>query len=169
MASTYYDYIAASYDKLYKEEQLKKLFLVKEKLSISQTSKLLDIGCGTGISFDLFDCQLYGIDPSRALLDRIKPDKVKQHNIKLASAESIPFPDKFFDIIISVTAIQNFSDIEKALKEIKRVAKQNAQIIISCLKRSKKLNYIKHQVKKYFNIQEETDETKDCIWVLSCT
>lgn len=162
----YYDEISEGYNELHKEEQLKKLKIIKDNLEIKKSYKLLDIGCGTGFSFELFDCKLFGIEPSLELLKQL-PDKLLGKVIaKQADAEKIPFQDRFFDIIISVTAIQNFEDVDKALEEIIRISKPKVQIIISCLKKSTKLKNIKNKLEKYFNIDKEIEEEKDIIFIL---
>lgn len=160
---TYYDDIAQGYDELHREEQIKKIKIIKDNLDIEKKHRLLDIGCGTGLAFEFFNCKLFGIDPSLELIKKIPVGKIIT---KQASAERIPFPDLYFDIVISVTAIQNFEDVDRALKEIKRVAKKKAQIAISCLKKSVKLESIREKVKKYFNLLKEVEEEKDVIWIL---
>ena len=142
----YYDEIASGYNELHKKEQLKKLKIIQKELTVGKYNRLLDVGCGTGLSFEFFNCKIFGIDPSLELLKHIPNKFLGKVMTKQASAEKIPFPDKYFDIIISVTAIQNFEDVDKALQEIKRVAKPKAQIIITCLKRSKKLEDIKNKM-----------------------
>lgn len=164
---TYYDDIATGYNELHKEEQIKKIKIIKQNLTVEKKYRLLDIGCGTGISFEFFECKLFGIDPSIELLKQIPSRFLGKVQTKTASAEKIPFPDKLFDIIISITAIQNFEDIDASLQEIKRVSKPQVQIVISCLKRSTKLKDIKENVKKYFAIKKEIDEEKDIIWFLT--
>ena len=47
-----YKHISKSYNKLHKEEQLKKLKLIQKHLKI--IPPLLDVGCGTGISTNFF-------------------------------------------------------------------------------------------------------------------
>ena len=46
----YYDKIAKGYEELHKEEQLKKIKLIKTILKVNPTDKLLDVGCGTGLT-----------------------------------------------------------------------------------------------------------------------
>lgn len=164
---TYYDTIAPGYNELHKEEQLNKIKIIRDNLIVEKRYKLLDVGCGTGFSFEFFDCKLFGIDPSLELLKQFPKKFLGRAQTKQAPAEKIPFPDRYFDIIISVTAIQNFEDIGKALDEIKRVSKPHAQIAISCLKKSQKLNSVREQIKKNFNIKKEIEEEKDIIWVCS--
>ena len=153
---SYYNKISKGYTKLHKEEQLKKLSIIKNNIKIKKSDLLLDVGCGTGISSD-FDCTVIGIDPSEELL-RLNKNK----NKFLGDAEKLPFKSNFFDFVISVTAIHNFKDIERALKEIKRVGKNN--FVFSILKRSNRFNEIKKLIKKNFRIEKEIEEDKDLIF-----
>mgnify|MGYP001587418410 CR=1 FL=1 len=155
-----YDIIAKSYNELYEEEQLIKLRIIKGHLKVSKTSKLLDIGCGTGISTNFFDCKTTGIDPSSKMI------KYGKGNLIKAKAEKLPFKDKTFDIIISVSSIHNFENPEKAINEIIRVKKDNSQIAITLLKKSKNYNKIKKLLITKLKLIEEIDETKDTIFIM---
>jgi len=152
-----YKNIAKSYNKLHKEEQLKKLKIIKENMNI--IPPLLDIGCGTGISTNFFKVKSIGIDPC---MEMIKQSKSK--NLIKGYAEKLPFKDKRFNTVISVTAFHNFKDMEKALKEALRVS-SNKNIAISFLRRSKKLKEFKNILKKYSNFKE-IKEDKDIIFIL---
>ena len=63
----YYNKISKGYNELYKEEQLKKLGIIKNNIKIKNGDLLLDVGCGTGLSSD-FGCKVIGIDNSLELL-----------------------------------------------------------------------------------------------------
>ena len=158
----YYDSISKGYEKLHKEEQKNKLKIIKKFLKVKIADKLLDVGCGTGITTSPWKCKRYGIDPAENLLKRARlRNKIKY--IK-AVAENIPFKDNYFDVVISVTAIQNFDNIEKGLKEIKRVGKD--RFILTFLKKSSKRNKIDKLIKKYFKIKEIIEEEKDMIYIV---
>lgn len=177
MQTTYYNKISKGYNKLHGEEQKKKLDIIKQyfkdhNLKIKKSTKLLDVGCGSGISSD-FDCRVIGIDPSIELTKiatstynykKTKQTKPQKRFIR-ASAEQIPFPNKYFDIVISLTAVHNFSDIEKGLCEIKRVGKE--RFVISVLKRSSKAKMIAKLITKHFNIIQKIGEDKDIIYFLA--
>src|SRR3989344_5953345 len=125
----YYDKTASGYNELHKEEQLKKLELIKKHIDF--TGLVLDIGAGTGISSEFWkNAKVISLEPSLQMLKQSKCEKVQ------AKAEELPFKNKTFDGIISLTALHH-ADLKKALKEIKRVAKKNAKIVISFLKKSK--------------------------------
>ncbi len=164
MADDYYNEIASGYDELHEKEQLKKLGIVKKELKITKKIKLLDVGCGTGISSD-FDCHVTGVDPSSGLLKIARKNFPKIKFIK-ASAEKLPFKDKTFDIVVSLTAIQNFSNLEKGLKEIKRVGRK--QFALSYLKKSKKAKEIEKIIRKEFKDYKikRIEEEKDIIFII---
>ena len=155
----YYDSIAEGYDELHREEQLKKLKIIKENLIINENDKLLDVGAGSGISSD-FNCEVYALDPSERLLNQIKNKKIRK--IK-ARAEEIPFEDGFFDAVISVTSIHNFDDIEKGLLEMKRVGKN--RFAFSVLKKSAHFNEIKSAISTLYIVQKEIDEGTDIVFI----
>lgn len=152
----YYDEISEGYDGLHREEQLKKLNIIKENIKIKKSDKMLDVGCGTGFSRDFFDCDWTGIDPSEKMLKKCRGKCLK------ASAEKIPFPDKSFDIVVSVTAMHNFDDIEKGLKEMERVGR--GRFVFSVLKKSRKFKSIKALIEKMFNVNKVVEEEKDVVF-----
>ena len=158
----YYDEIAQGYEELHKEEQEKKISAVKDWLNPGKNEKLLDVGCGTGLTTRAWQCKRYGIDPSEKLLEKARLND-KEGEYRLAAAENIPYPDNFFDIVISITAVQNFNDIKKGLSEIKRVGKE--KFVLSFLKKSPKSEYIKSIIQKLFNIKEILEEDKDLIFI----
>ena len=92
----YYDEIATGYEELHKEEQEAKINIIKKHLEIKNNNKLIDVGCGTGLTTLAWDCQLYGLDPSIKLLEKAK-SKPESKNVNWinAPAEDIPFDDKF--------------------------------------------------------------------------
>ena len=153
----YYDEISEGYDELHREGQLKKLALIKQYIKPKKTDTLLDIGCGSGLSSD-WDCKVVGLDPSLSLLEKNPKIKV------FGSGEQLPFKDKSFDYVVCVTALHNFEDVEKGLKEIKRVAK--GQVVISLLKKSQEFSRIKELIPEYFNIINEIDEVMDVIYIM---
>ncbi len=158
---TYYDSIATGYEELHKEEQLKKIEVIKQFLKPKINDKLLDVGCGTGLTTMPWLCKRYGVDPAKKLIARAHEKNKIEY--KIAPAENIPYPDKYFDYVISITAIQNFDDIEKGLSEIKRVGK--GKYVLSFLKKSKKAGMIKKLIYRMFDVKKEIEEEKDIIFV----
>ena len=151
-----YDSIAGSYNELYLEEQSNKLSIIKKHIKISKKTKILDVGCGTGISSD-FGCFVVGIDPSLKLLEYNKHLKI------LGAAEALPFKDNSFDYVITVTSIHNFNDILQSISEVKRVGKKN--FVFSVLKKSRKFDVIKQAIENNFSLRGEIEEEKDTIYL----
>jgi arsenite methyltransferase len=112
-----------------------------ETVQLRKNMKVLDIGSGNGfpvieLSQRLGDsCNVFGIDPWKDAVDR------SRHKIKLwditnleiieGQAESLSFSDKYFDLIISNNGINNVEDDKLVMKEVGRVAKKGAQLIIT--------------------------------------
>lgn len=159
----YYTEIASSYDELHKEEQIKKIQLIIDKFPFSKEESLLDVGCGTGFSFDYWPTSkkdTWGVEPSSGLIKQSK----HQDKILHDRAENLPFEDNEFDIIVSVTAIQNFEFLEDGLFEMKRVGKK--KFAFSVLKKSPNFQEIDELIKKHFNVTKELEEDKDIIYLI---
>jgi len=143
-----YSIIAKSYDELYGEEQRNKLKIIKKH--IPNESFLLDIGCGIGIAKEFFPNSI-GIDHNFSLLNDV-----------CCSGEYLPFKDKSFDSVICVTVLHHIKDLDKTLKEIRRVGKD--YFAFSVMKKARNFSYIIEKVKEYFNVVE-IEEEKDIILI----
>lgn len=154
----YYDETAEGYNELHGEEQLNKLKIIANEIKTTKETRLLDVGCGTGLSAKIFNCDITGIDPAENLLEQC-PFKI----IK-AKAESLPFKDNSFDAVIAVTSIHNFDDIKKGLKETKRVGKDHFALTV--LKKAQNADQIIKKIKELFTIIKEINEDKDKIFIL---
>ena len=69
---SYYNEISEGYGELHKEEQLKKIKIIKENLDVR--GRVLDIGCGP--YFGDFDGFVVGLDNSFELLKKAKLERV---------------------------------------------------------------------------------------------
>ena len=148
--------IAQGYDALHKEEQVRKISLIMKNFAIKEGDKLLDVGCGTGFSFDYWPTKnVTGAEPSAAMLQQAPRER--QNRIFHLRAEDLSiFDDHEFDVVVSVTAIHNFTSIEDGLREMKRVGKR--RFAFSILKKSAKRDEIDRLIRKHFNVQEVLDE-----------
>jgi ubiquinone/menaquinone biosynthesis C-methylase UbiE len=88
-------------------------------------SCVIDVGCGTGrllraASVRWPEAQLLGVDPAERMVaeaTRLNPNAI----FKLASAESLPFPDQTADIVLSSLSFHHWANQGKGLQEIARV------------------------------------------------
>lgn len=141
----YYDKISEGYEKLYSEEQIKKLRIISEHFKPKEL--MLDLGAGTCICAKYFKIKTVSVDNSSKMLKRGIGKRVK------AEAESLPFKDKSFNSVISLTAFHHFN-ADKAIKEIKRTVNDNSPIAITLLKKSKNFKILEKKLLKEFNVKE---------------
>lgn len=143
----YYNRTAHIYNKRYTEEQNCKIETVVENLELGGQSSILDLGCGTGLLFPRIQKpakEIVGLDISKGMLKQI--DHFKKHSANayfiLADADYTPLRDNQFDAVFAITLLQNMPNPRKTLQETKRIAKPNASIIVTGLK--------KHFTEHYF-------------------
>tara|TARA_B100000787_G_scaffold170019_1_gene163487 strand:+ start:20404 stop:21054 length:651 start_codon:yes stop_codon:yes gene_type:complete len=98
----------------------------KKFFKIKKNHKVLDVGCAKGFLLKDFkdigvDC--YGIEISNYAIQNCHKDI--QDKIFFGNAKKIPFPDNFFDVVISINCVHNLklADCIKAIREINRVCK----------------------------------------------
>lgn len=93
---------------------------------------ILDIGCGFGefggVFFDSF--VEVGVDISSADL-ALAAQKKKYKKLTLVDARSLPFKDKSFSTVISISSIEHIKNVEKVFDEAFRVLKQDGQFIFT--------------------------------------
>ena len=66
-----------------------------------------------------------------------------------------------FDVVISLTAIQNFSNIEKGLLNMKKTGKR---FIFTFLKKSDKREFIEDMIDTYFSVVSRMECEKDVVY-----
>ena len=102
-----------------------------EMVSPKENSALLDVGCGTGQSFQLYDgyvSQRYvGIDLSQEALNRAKTRLPTQEWIH-ADACALPFADETFDIVAFSSVLHHIPDYGLAIAEARRVLKPGGKV-----------------------------------------
>lgn len=104
-----------------------------KRLNIQAQQQILDIACGTGgwlLTCQQLGATPYGIDISEKAITFCKEVMAKDH-FHVADAEQLPFADNSFDVITCLGSLEHFRDQKVAIKEILRVAKTNAKIVIS--------------------------------------
>jgi len=106
-----------------------------EHYGIKAGDRILDVGCGKG--FLLYDftkvvpgLEIHGVDISDYAIEHAK-DEIRD-KLQVANATSLPFPDQHFDFVYSLNTLHNLHnyDLEKALREIERVGKNNKYICV---------------------------------------
>ena len=106
-----------------------------EHYGLKAGDRILDVGCGKG--FLLYDftvvvpgVEVAGIDISPYAIEHAK-EEIKPF-VQVANANRLPFPDKRFDLVVSINTIHNLYcyDACAALKEIERVGRKNKYLCV---------------------------------------
>lgn len=106
--------------------------LVTEILK-SERGRILDVGCGNGNLFKLLPdgkYELHGIDFSKNMIDEAKRTCKNPSTFAVADAESLPFDDDSFDIIVCNASFHHYTNPNAVLKEMHRVLKVNGKLLI---------------------------------------
>ena len=99
-------------------------------LSVTQATKLLDVGCGSGYFCKLAvdkKIDVTGLDATTELVDEAKK-RVPTANFHVGEMEELPFEEKSFDVVCGFNSFQYAADIKNALLEAKRVLKDGGKI-----------------------------------------
>ena len=103
-------------------------------LTPTSGEKILDIGAGKGsVASRVLQvskgAEVYAIDPNGKKVEAIRLNfpAIKS---SVAGAESLPFPDAFFDKAYTTLALHHFTDLDRALGEIARVLRPGGSFVI---------------------------------------
>lgn len=121
-----------------KVASLKAQRVVKVLLRYKHTnSKLLDLGCGTGMTFSALaqtfpnsialDIGDHEVKATKELLSHLK----MKANVQKYDGKTIPYPTGTFDIVTSIEVIEHVKDPLKMLGEIRRVLKHDGILHIT--------------------------------------
>ena len=162
----YYDDLAPGYDELHRTEQERKLDLVVEQLAgMDVEGDILDVGCGTGFSLDALaeafpESRCVGLEPSSGMRGQYRGSQ----ELVAGEVERLPFPDGRFGATVSLTAIQNFTDVIQGVAEMVRVTRPGGPLIVTCLKRSHTLKTVAKELAEQAVVEEVIEEDKDLIF-----
>jgi ubiquinone/menaquinone biosynthesis C-methylase UbiE len=96
---------------------------VVEYANLSPDDRFLDVGCGPGAALEHAlgkGAEVAGVDPSASMVKRAA-NRVPGADVRLGSAEAIPFADDIFTVVINVSSFHHWADREAGLREIRRV------------------------------------------------
>lgn len=99
--------------------------------------RLLEVGCGTGTDVAMFarhGADVWAIDLTRAgaglATKRLRCEGIAAHRVAVGDAERLPFADESFDVVYSWGVIHHTPDTLRAAREIVRVARPGARIVV---------------------------------------
>ncbi len=117
---------------------------VIKRSGIKEGMRILEVGCGSG-AFTTFAArasgikgEVYALDIQPKMLIQLKkklsrPEYRDIKNISLVEGDvhKLPFNDNFFDLVYTVTVLQELPDRNRALKEMKRVLKPGGILAVT--------------------------------------
>ena len=111
--------------------------LLLELLKPMPGEAILDAGCGTGVfTLDVLsrDTTVIGLDISLPMLKKAS-QKARRFcfHMVLGNMLNLPFPEKSFDRVMSVTALEFIEDAQGAFEELFRVTKRSGCIVVATL------------------------------------
>ena len=149
----FFDRLAAEWDLHFTAEDLERLSHIIDTLGVEKGMNVLDLGCGTGVLFDMIrrrvgeEGTVSGVDFSiqmAKLAHRNFP--FPNVNVVDADASALPFRNSTFDMGISFSAFPHFTDQQGTLVEVDRVLKPGAPFYILHLISSDELSAMHSQI-----------------------
>lgn len=106
--------------------------VVLDQANVGRGTRLLDIGCGTGMAAQLaakLGAEVAGLDAAEAAL-AIARERVPAGDFRCGEMEEIPFADASFDVVTAFNSIQFAQDSVNALREARRVARTGGTVAV---------------------------------------
>jgi len=91
--------------------------------------RILDVGCGLGLyvqAFRVYSADVHGVDVDPA---RVAQASEMLPNIRVGAAESLPYPDAYFDVVFSNEVLEHVDDDGAAVRESLRVCKPGGRLV----------------------------------------
>lgn len=154
---------------------------MRDYYDLQPGQRVLDIGCAKG--FLLHDLRtvvpglsVNGLDISAYALD-LAMDDIRGKCVR-ATADALPFPDNYFDLVVSINTIHNLdlARCEQAIREMERVSRQHKYLQVdSWLTEQQHANFERWQLTAvtYFapdgwrRVFDDCQYTGDYYWTLT--
>ena len=114
------------------------LAVMVEAAELRGQERVLDAGCGAGhtaCSFGPRVSEVLALDFSPSMLKQAEKlaEERKLTNVRtrLGDVESLPFPDRAFDLVVSRYSAHHWARPERALREFRRVLRAGGRFVLS--------------------------------------
>jgi 2-polyprenyl-6-hydroxyphenyl methylase / 3-demethylubiquinone-9 3-methyltransferase len=103
---------------------------------------VLDVGCGGGFSCEFMAARgaiVSGLDQSQKCITAAEAHAVKSGfaiDYRCGVAESMPYADKSFDVVISVDVLEHVESVPRVLSEVHRILKPNGTFFFDTINRN---------------------------------
>jgi len=139
----YYEF-SHFYDRLFTRVFYPRIEAVVRSLEIERGAKVLEVGVGTGLSFQAYPthCHVTGIDLAPEMLEQAQ-DKIVHNgwrhlDVMEMDALNLKFADDTFDYVMAFHVVSVVPDANGLMREMLRVSKPGATVVIINHFRSRK-------------------------------
>lgn len=148
----YFESSAEDWDKEFTAEDLEILAFLIDSLDIQEGSHILDLGCGTGIMFDMLRRKagsggmVVGVDFSSRMVKKARKNFPFKNICEVdGDVENLPIRGESIDYAISLAAFAHFANLERVMDEVSRVLKSGGQFHVIHLLGSRELEKYHHE------------------------
>ncbi len=137
----YFDKIVVEYDGWYNAPSAGGYALRVRRQRIMElldapAGRALDVGCGPGILAAKLlarGYEFWGVDAAPHMIEYCRHRFGTRHDahFSVSDATALPFPDEYFDVVISTGVIDFVPAYERALQEMVRVIKKGGTLLLS--------------------------------------
>jgi ubiquinone/menaquinone biosynthesis C-methylase UbiE len=103
-----------------------------DRISPGSGDRFLDLGCGPGAALEhaaASGAATAGVDPSPAMVQRATK-RVPGAEVRVGSAETIPFGDNQFTAALAVSSYHHWADPDRGLGEVFRVLAPGGRLLV---------------------------------------
>src|SRR5258706_12413833 len=153
-SALYYEF-SHFYDAFFGRVFYPRIARVIRSLGIERGAKVLEIGVGTGLSFDAYPrhCQVLGIDLAPEMLEkaqeRIGRNGCRHIAVEQGDALALRFPDDTFDYVMAFHVVSVVPNAKQLMAEAQRVCRPGGRIV--------GINHFRSENRKAARLQHSID------------
>jgi demethylmenaquinone methyltransferase/2-methoxy-6-polyprenyl-1,4-benzoquinol methylase len=106
---------------------------VNDNADIRASERVLDVGCGTCLLEELVEgrgCRVVGLDLTERMIRIAQSKRVAcVEALLVGDAESLPFPDDAFDVVLSCY-VSKYVDLGRFAEEVARVLRPGGRVVL---------------------------------------
>jgi len=132
-----YARLAPAYDRIWRRYLRTTISQTLHCLDLRGDERVLDVGCGTGLLLEQLAArsrglELHGIDATPEMLRRAERRLGERAQLRLGTAERLPYADSEFDVVTSTSMLHLLADRhDAALAEWVRVLGPGGRLVIT--------------------------------------